>query len=51
MSIDNIGLGYKNAEDAAESCKKWFPYNKGGGFKNGMVITNMLLTGKIMALN
>lgn len=51
VSIDNIGLGYKNAEDAAESCKKWFPYNKGGGFKNGMVITNMLLTGKIMALN
>lgn len=33
VSIDNIGLGYKNAEDAAESCKKWFPYNKGGGFK------------------
>ena len=33
VSIDNIGLGYKNAEDAEESCKKWFPYNKGGGFK------------------
>ena len=30
VSIDNIGLNYKNAALAAESQKKWFPYNKGG---------------------
>lgn len=51
VSIDNIGLGYKNAEDAAESCKNGSLIIKAVDLKNGMVITNMLLTGKIMALN
>ena len=30
---DKIGIGYKNSYDAKDSNKKWFPYNKGGGFK------------------
>lgn len=28
-----IGFGYKNREDAKKSNLKWFPYNKGGGFR------------------
>lgn len=28
-----IGFGYKNAEDAEASHKKWFPYNKGGAYR------------------
>lgn len=33
--VDNkkLGLGYKNAEGAVSSHKKWFPYNKGGEFR------------------
>ena len=30
VSIGRIGFGHKNAALAAESGKKWFPYNKGG---------------------
>jgi hypothetical protein len=33
VSINKIGLGYSNRTDALESRKKWFPYNKGGGFR------------------
>lgn len=29
----DIGLGCKNAQDALHSGRKWFPYNKGGGFR------------------
>ena len=29
----DIGLGCKNARDALHTGKKWFPYNKGGGFR------------------
>lgn len=32
-SIARIGFGYKNAEDAKLSGKKWFPCNKGGEFR------------------
>ena len=28
-----IGLGYHNSDEAKQSGKKWFPYNKGGGFR------------------
>lgn len=28
-----IGLGYRNSHEAKLSKKKWFPYNKGGGFR------------------
>ena len=33
VNIDRIGFGHKNAASAAESGKKWFPYNKGGAFR------------------
>lgn len=30
---DRVGFGYANADEAKESHKKWFPYNKGGEFR------------------
>ena len=33
VNIERIGFGQKNAASAAESGKKWFPYNKGGAFR------------------
>ena len=33
VNIKRIGFGQKNAALAAESGKKWFPYNKGGAFR------------------
>lgn len=33
-SINTIGFGYKSRELAKESGRKWFPYNKGGDFRN-----------------
>ena len=31
--LDNIGFNYETREDAEKSHKKWFPYNKGGGYR------------------
>lgn len=33
VSSKSIGLNIKNSVDALKSAKKWFPYNKGGGFR------------------
>jgi hypothetical protein len=33
VDINNVGLSYASREEALKSGKKWFPYNKGGGFK------------------
>ena len=33
ISNAKIGLGCHNSHEAAESKKKWFPYNKGGGYR------------------
>ena len=33
VAQDRIGFGFTNAALAARSHKKWFPYNKGGGFR------------------
>ena len=33
VSVNKIGFNYKSAASAADSKKKWFPYNKGGGFR------------------
>lgn len=33
VSIDKCGFGYSSREEAANSGKKWFPYNKGGDFR------------------
>ena len=33
VPFPEIGLGMNNAEEAQKSKRKWFPYNKGGGFR------------------
>lgn len=33
ISNTKIGLGCRNSHEAVESRKKWFPYNKGGGYR------------------
>lgn len=33
VNYNKIGFGIKNSEEAVESKKKWFPYNKGGDFR------------------
>lgn len=33
VSFNNIGFDCSNRKTALESLKKWFPYNKGGGFR------------------
>lgn len=33
VAQSRIGFGFQNAASAARSQKKWFPYNKGGGFR------------------
>ncbi|UOY92504.1 BREX-1 system adenine-specific DNA-methyltransferase PglX [Ectobacillus sp. JY-23] len=33
VNIQNIGIGFKSRQEAKASEKKWFPYNKGGGFR------------------
>lgn len=33
LSINDIGFDYKDKEEAYASDMKWFPYNKGGGFR------------------
>ena len=33
VSFENIGFGYNNANEALQSKKKWFPYNKGGDYR------------------
>lgn len=33
ISNIKIGLGCRNSHEAVESRKKWFPYNKGGGYR------------------
>jgi hypothetical protein len=32
-SISNIGFNMATRDEAAESTRRWFPYNKGGGFR------------------
>ncbi|MGB4583383.1 MAG: BREX-1 system adenine-specific DNA-methyltransferase PglX [Rhodoferax sp.] len=33
VDFSKAGFGFERRHDAAESGKKWFPYNKGGGFR------------------
>ena len=33
VAVSRIGFNYKDAASAADSEKKWFPYNKGGAFR------------------
>ena len=33
VSFNNLGIGIKNRDEANQSLKKWFPYNKGGSYR------------------
>lgn len=33
VNINKIGFKYSNRDDAAQSNRKWFPYNKGGAYR------------------
>jgi type II restriction/modification system DNA methylase subunit YeeA len=33
VDVSRVGFGMENREQARNSGKKWFPYNKGGGFR------------------
>ena len=33
VDIHNIGFGFETRDEAAQSGKKWFPYNKGGEYR------------------
>lgn len=33
VKTDSLGIGYKNAQQAKDSRKKWFPLNKGGNYR------------------
>ena len=49
-SYNNIGFNFKNAIDANESKKRWFPYNKGGEYRkwygNISLVVNWQYDGK-----
>ena len=34
VDFNNIGFNYTDRESAKGSCLKWFPYNKGGGYRS-----------------
>jgi type II restriction/modification system DNA methylase subunit YeeA len=34
VALSGIGFGFSNRDDAKASKQKWFPYNKGGDFRN-----------------
>ena len=38
-----IGFSYKSREEAASSMTKWFPYNKGGGFKKWYGLNELIV--------
>lgn len=33
VDYKKLGIGYKDSVDARDNMEKWFPYNKGGGYK------------------
>ena len=41
VSFIKIGYNMKNSQEALESKKKWFPYNKEETLKSGMGIKNI----------
>ena len=50
VDYSNIGEGSSNKQEALESNKKWFPYNKGGGYNkwygNNYYVVNWLNDGE-----
>jgi hypothetical protein len=51
VDLSNTGFGYSSREESKDTGKRWFPYQKGGSFVNGMEITIMLLIGKMMVID
>lgn len=53
VDINKIGFGMNSTEEAIESRKKWFPYNKGGGrrkwYGNNEYVVNFENNGKTIA--
>ena len=43
VGYNRIGFGCTNAATAADSGKKWFPYNKGGGFRRWYGINELVI--------
>lgn len=43
VGYNRIGFGCANAAAAADSGKKWFPYNKGGGFRRWYGINELVI--------
>lgn len=43
VSFDKIGFDFSNRESATKSDYKWFPYNKGGGFKRWYGLNNLIV--------
>ncbi len=43
VSLKSIGFGFDNKEAAVESEYKWFPYNKGGGFKRWYGLNELIV--------
>lgn len=55
LSMTNIGFGMGSRDEAKKSGKRWFPYNKGGGFRkwygNQTYVVNWANDGKELLLN
>ncbi|MET3124318.1 type II restriction/modification system DNA methylase subunit YeeA [Oxalobacteraceae bacterium GrIS 2.11] len=43
ISIENIGFNLENTQNAINSSYKWFPYNKGGGFRKWAGFQNLVV--------
>lgn len=43
VAHDRIGFGHPNAASAAQSEKKWFPYNKGGGYRKWYGLNELII--------
>ena len=50
VKFDRIGFGFHDEQEASQSALKWFPYNKGGGFRrwfgNNEYVVNFENNGK-----
>jgi type II restriction/modification system DNA methylase subunit YeeA len=43
VAFNKVGFGYQSIEDAKSSIDKWFPYDKGGGFRKWYGNNNYLI--------
>lgn len=47
---NKMNIGSEEIVVADSIKRRWYPYNKGGGYRNGMVLMNILLIGIMMLL-